>query len=268
MARRNTSRQLALKYGLVYDYAVPADAVRAFIDRFRENYAAVELIRVGDEGDGGYLLPDIFSDVRYCFSPGVSQIANFEKQLSERHGITCFMADASVSDTPVSDPNFAFLPKFLGSRTHGSFITLTDWMTDTVGDRTDGMVLQMDIEGAEYEVFAFEPAETLRRFSAIVVEFHDFQNLFDPNGLRLMTAVFEKLFQDFVICHAHPNNCSGKIVHKGIEIPRVFEISFLRRDLLEKFAATTPVSLPHPLDSTNVPSRPDVVLRDDWWRTQ
>jgi hypothetical protein len=33
--------------------------VRDFIFRFNENYEAVDLIRVGGESDGGYLVPDI-----------------------------------------------------------------------------------------------------------------------------------------------------------------------------------------------------------------
>ena len=37
-----------------------------------------ELIRLGPEGDGGYLLPDDLDGVQCCFSPGVSTESRFE----------------------------------------------------------------------------------------------------------------------------------------------------------------------------------------------
>src|SRR6056297_2010937 len=73
----------------------------ALFQRIRENYKSTHLIRVGSDNDGGYLLPDVFADVSHCFSPGVSDTANFEHEISEAHGIISFMADASVSDAPL-----------------------------------------------------------------------------------------------------------------------------------------------------------------------
>ena len=42
------------------------------------------LIRIGGPtGDGGYLLPDVLDDIKYCFSPGVGLISEFETQLKK-----------------------------------------------------------------------------------------------------------------------------------------------------------------------------------------
>ena len=68
--------------------------IENFISRFREKYISCELIRIGGDGDGGYLLPDILNDISYCFSPGVSQTSFFEKELSENYNIQSFMVDA------------------------------------------------------------------------------------------------------------------------------------------------------------------------------
>lgn len=35
----------------------------------------------------------------------------------------------------------------------------------------------MDIEGAEYEVLTYESADTLAKFSVIIIGSHDFQNI-------------------------------------------------------------------------------------------
>ena len=66
-----------------------------------------ELIRVGGDADGGYLLPDDLDGIEYCFSPGVSSIADFENQLADR-GIRSFMADYSVKEPPLMRPEFCF----------------------------------------------------------------------------------------------------------------------------------------------------------------
>ena len=86
----------------------PVDSSNAnlFLRRFREHYVSVDLIRIGGEGDGGYLVPNILGGVSHCFSPGVSFTSDFESHLSKTYDIKSFMADASVDTPPFSDPNF------------------------------------------------------------------------------------------------------------------------------------------------------------------
>ena len=38
-----------------------------------------ELIRIGGSKDGGYLVPNDLSGIQACFSPGVSDLADFKK---------------------------------------------------------------------------------------------------------------------------------------------------------------------------------------------
>ena len=41
--------------------------LKGFLTRFREKYVSCNLIRVGGEEDGGYLLPDNLKEISYCF---------------------------------------------------------------------------------------------------------------------------------------------------------------------------------------------------------
>ena len=84
-----------------------------FINRFKEKYIFSELIRISGQSDGGYLLPNNLKDISYCYSPGVSNTANFEKELSDKYNIKSFMVDGSVDKAPISDPNFQFLSKYI-----------------------------------------------------------------------------------------------------------------------------------------------------------
>ena len=103
-------------------------------------------------------MPDDLEGVEYCFSPGVARRADFEEQLAHDFAIKTFMADASVSAPPLANPLFSFDQKFLGSRSEGDFITLSDWVDAKVSDpeNTD-LILQMDIEGAEFGVLIETP---------------------------------------------------------------------------------------------------------------
>ena len=202
----------------------------------------------------------------HCFSPGVSYTADFESELSQKYGIKSFMADASVNAPPSDDQNFFFVKKFLGSRTAGDFITMSDWMTESLTETTGGLILQMDIEGGEYDVLATESDTTLERFSVMVIEFHSLENMLDHYFLKLLAGIFEKLYKKFSVCHVHPNNCCGTVNLSKIEIPRVIEVTFIRNDLLDNFGTKSQISLPHTLDRRNVEDRPDISMPECWWR--
>ena len=117
-----------IKNDMITCKASPTTKIEKFIKRFRENYISVDLIRIGGDADGGYLIPNIFDRIAYCLSPGVADTADFEVALSRRYGIKSFMIDGSVASAPFADDNFHFTKKFLGHRTNGDFITLSDWM--------------------------------------------------------------------------------------------------------------------------------------------
>ena len=239
--------------------------VEAFIARFKQKYVYCDLVRIGGEGDGGYLLPDIMNEVRYCFSPGVSDVATFEQELSQKYNIKSFMADASVKKTPIEDENFNFIPKFLGSVTAGNIITLSDWMQKSIGDDKNQKILQMDIEGGEYGVLTLEDSKTLASFAVMVIEFHWLDQIFQPNFLKMMSAIFEKIYKNFSICHVHPNNCCGIATLDEIPVPRVMEVTFIRNDLVPRSVAKN-IELPHELDRKNILLHPDLIMPEIWWK--
>ena len=243
-----------------------AMGIDRFIRRFNEKYVGVDLIRIGGSGDGGYLLPDLLGDITHCFSPGVGYTANFEYDLSRDYNIQSFMADASVSSPPFDDRNFFFTRKYLGNHTGGDFITLGDWVRDNLDSRASGVLLQMDIEGGEYDVLTFESDATLKKFSIMIIEFHFLQKMFERHFLQMLSSIFEKIYLDFSICHVHPNNGCGVAELNGFEIPQLLEITFIRNDLIRNPLPRAGISLPHPLDESNFPAKEDIALDARWWQ--
>ncbi|CAI8426175.1 MAG: Uncharacterised protein [Hyphomonas sp. TMED17] len=241
------------------------DNIKRFVDRFREKYVSVDLVRIGGDSDGGYLLPDNLKGVNYCFSAGVSHTSDFEGQLSKDYGIKSFMADASVTAPAHNDDNFHFRANFIGSSPENGFITLSDWIEDCIGDDASEKVLQMDIEGGEYDVLAYESAENFAAFSTLIIEFHMVQTIAEYNFLQMVSAIFEKLYLNFSIAHVHPNNTVPVQKVAGVLVPRIMEVTFIRNDLVDRFRNHNDITLPHPLDRKNETKRPDIVMPEIWW---
>ncbi len=221
------------------------------------------LVRIGGEADGGYLVPDDLQGIDACFSPGVATIADFESQMARR-GIRCFLADNSVESLPVANPLFHFEKKHLGPTNDGIYMTLGEWVRRHAPSARE-MVLQMDIEGAEYPVLLECEESLLKRFRIVVIEFHALEDLWQQRGFELIRATFLKLKRHFELVHIHPNNRARLISRENIGIPPLAEFTFLRKDRVEKKSPTQ--SFPHPLDRPNMPAKPDLHLPACWYKT-
>lgn len=218
------------------------------------------LIRVGGNGDGGYLIPDDLEGISACFSPGVSDEIGFDLKIAEM-GIPGFLADASVEAPPGLPESAVFDPLFLGPRTEGAFISLDDWVARYAPEATN-LLLQMDIEGAEYEVLAAASDETLGRFRIALIEFHKIYHLLRADKSPIIEAALEKMSKHFVVAHIHANNAQPPVEAAGFVLPPVFEVTFLRRDRVSKMTETT--DFPHPLDAPNAPGLPDFPMPAIW----
>lgn len=239
-----------------------ADAeVLELIRALRPRSCAVPLIRLGADADGGYLIPDDLDGIEYCFSPGVSTTADFEWQLADR-GIRSFLADYSVPAPPLSRADWVFDRKFIGGLDNETCMTMASWKDKYLPGYDSDMLLQMDIEGDEYEVILSTPIDLLASFRIIVIELHSLKRLFDRFAFRVMQTFFDKLLSRFYVVHAHPNNNGGVFRHCGIEIPDLMEMTFYNRDR----GGIGPVrrDYPHPLDADNCPSRPSITLPACW----
>ena len=230
----------------------PQDLLK-LITCLRPQYCEKELRRIGAAGDGGYLIPDDLEGIEYCFSPGVSTVATFEEQLADL-GIKSFLADYSVDGPPVSRTEFCFDKKYLGASEREPYITLTAWKDKYLKDYTRDLLLEMDIEGAEYEVIFNMPDALLKQFRIMVVEFHYLDRLFEPAAFSLFASCFYKILEHFYVVHIHPNNVGGSCKADGIEIPKFMEFTFYNKQRVNSAIPVT--SFPHKLDADNTSAQP------------
>lgn len=240
----------------------PALDVQQLVELLVPIDSGIELIRIGGDYDGGYLVPDDLEGIKYCFSPGVDVTATFELDCLAR-GIPSFLADHSVDAPPVDLPGCTFTKKFIGAAIDDKTMTLDHWVDESLKSDDDSeLILQMDIEGAEYETLLATPRETLRRFRIIVIEIHFMEALRDRMFFNIARATFRRIREDFEIVHVHTNNCCGVTSIDGVAMPQIFEMTLLRKDRAKSRAPVK--NLPHPLDQLNMPELPEMTALGQW----
>lgn len=255
-------KEISLRLGMYSNMVSPVSDLQYFFEKVQPVTTNFELIRLGGDADGGYLIPNDLDGIRYCFSPGVSLQSYFEADLAKRN-IKSFMADGSVDVPALNNPLFDFEKRYLGAMNDTDLMTLEKWMDDKVEPDEKDMILQMDIEGSEYDVLVATPASVLSRFRIIIIEFHGLDNLLNKHGYKLINLCFDKLLENFKVVHIHPNNGQRVTRYKSFGIPPLLEFTFLRNDRINSMTKTQ--TFPHHLDRNNIASK-DLVLPQCWYK--
>lgn len=238
--------------------------LQSLLDKIKPMSTDKNLIRLGPQGDGGYLVPDDLTGIEACFSPGVDYQSKLELECANM-GMKVFMADKSVKKPAESHESFYFTQKYIGVVNSDDFITMDEWVNYSLPQSNGDLLLQMDIEGFEYEVFLSMSNALLSRFRIIVIEFHNLNELWNKIFFDLTSHLFDKILSNHTCVHSHPNNGGGVVKFDNIEIPRLMELTFFRNDrIIHKDFAQT---FPHPLDCDNT-KYPSVVLPKCWYHSE
>jgi hypothetical protein len=266
MSRRlkRLGSQTAACLSLYISGRTPRHEIQDFVAKLVPHDLGVPLCRIGGQGDGGYIVPDDLEGIASCFSPGVADTANFELELYHR-GVNSFLADYSVDGPPPALPACDFTKKFVGAFDSPQAMTLDHWVSSKAPNRDAGdLILQMDIESAEYETLLATSDDTLSRFRIIVLELHKLHHLDNPLFHRFANAMLGKLLNQFEVAHIHANNAKPLSILSGVEVPPLLELTLLRKDRVKSKSAVS--EFPHRLDVINVPSRPEVRLPNYWYQ--
>ncbi len=239
------------------------ESVWQLIRKLRPWNTGTAIIRLGPDGDGGYLVPDDLSGIEACFSPGVSNTSGFEEDCAAR-GMLLFMADKSVERPNIQLPEgkYQFTKKFIGHFNSDDYITMDEWVSSSLKNNNSDLLLQMDIESCEYLSFINMSQKLLQRFRIIVVEFHQLDRLWNRDFYKLAEATFDKILLTHTCVHIHPNNRYSLHRRKGIEIPVLAEFTFIRNDRITQKSPKT--VFPDPLDFDNTTGK-HIALPTCWY---
>ena len=245
------------------------------IRRLRPVECSIEMIRLGSNNDGGYLVPNILDGVVACFSPGVSNNTSFEDNLLSRFNIPSFLTDPSIEESMASKKiaqKFNLEFKYLRSFNDENSIDLSTWIKRKGLEATPdySLILQMDIEGGEYEVLTSVSDFTLSKFRYLVIEFHEIEKWNEKHFFEEVKPGFQKLLASFLPVHFHPNNHNQYGWIHGRKFPKCFEVTLVNKAFMAAGSnsyLSRPVRiLPHPLDQPNNPEKPDIFVSWDEYR--
>ncbi len=238
-------------------------------------HSALDLIRIGNNYDGGYLVSK--SDIEksdVLIGMGICDDWSFEEDFIKIKKVEVYAYDASVSkkyflreflksiiriDKPYiafnnlkvllsyrnffSQKNIHHIEKFVGLNSlNNLYCTFSEVISEL---NSDNIFLKIDIEGSEYR-FLNELIMNQNRMSGLVIEFHD---------CDLHLEEIKKFIKDFGLnlVHIHANNYAPVRLDDGL--PTVLEFTF------SKFGEIcTKTNLPHKLDMPNDKNSEEIAL--------
>ena len=195
-----------------------------------KSIAGVGKIRIGGQGDGGYVMPDLDYSNRkdkIAYSFGVSNYSPWDTQMANM-GYDVFQYDGTIDAPPERHPCLHFYRNNISAKLNPpqNERNIRQIISEH-GHWNKSIILQCDIEGAEWEVFAAMNDEEFNQFEQIIVEFH---NLADLNKFDYHLSILEKINRTYQPVHVHCNNWGGSLILKGLRLlPDVWEITYVRK---------------------------------------
>lgn len=256
--------QLLLSYFRVsLQKGVSNQNIDAFIRLTKPSYLPSKLIRVGGN-DGGYLVPEDIATYDIVISPGVGHSTDFDAFFYEKNKKVVMIDPGNYS---FENENIVFYKAWLkGYESRSRHYMSLEQIISLENPELKKSVLQIDIEGGEYEVFSSISENTMKSFGVIAAEFHHLGLLTTVGGYELIAPVFNKILETHFVAHLHVNN-SGRIhKYKNVEIPETLEITFLNRDTYQPDPKAT-FSSPHPLDKPCINFLPEKNVPKCWYQS-
>lgn len=213
-----------------------------------------ELVRIGRDYDGGYIMPDDFGDDdKIAYSFGISDDVSWDKCMAAK-GYDVFMYDHTIDALPEENEHFHWHKLGISDGTDPDerLKSLEELIAINHHEGKRNMILKMDVEGAEWGFLERVKPEILSQFSQILIEFHDINA---PKNTGRILPVLRKLNQTHQPVHIHGQN-NGYCVSLGTHtFCNQIEVSYVRRDkyiLDENYDIILPLEIDMPAHE-NVP---------------
>ena len=218
-------------------------------------YEHNEKIRLGANGDGGYVFGDNIGEYDCYMSAGVSDEESFSRDFIKKFAMNksqCYAFDGTIEDYPYNyTTDITFVKKNIGSEQTDRKTNLKEYNANF-----KDIFLKMDVEGGEYPWLESLSETDLLHYKQIVIEFHGIND--DSWGSRYHTKLncLRKLASTHYLIHAHGNNCAGLQHVLDVVVPSVIELTYIRKDVLNAPKVNTTLL---PIDNVDFPNNSTVL---------
>jgi FkbM family methyltransferase len=241
-----------------YQVALKGDFLRnlsSIIQLLQPRLAATSLIRLGCQGDGGYVIASVF-DSKICLNLGVGDEVSSDLDLLHR-GFKIYAIDGTVTNPLPEESKYIFIAKNIGYTKSNESTTDLKTIFREHPDLEKVDLVLLDIEGWEYKVFQ-EELEFIAKTKQLVVEFHGLELIADYEFSEQFIDILKRLSKTHKPIHVHANNSGGTLPIGGASWPTILEVTFLMNELCTSEISHGP--FPSAIDFPNVDVRPDVDL--------
>ncbi|EHR70151.1 hypothetical protein BurJ1DRAFT_1279 [Burkholderiales bacterium JOSHI_001] len=273
MARLEKQQQLLLEtLSLLRHSVIDSNAVKS-TETYRQCAEIVALlspmdvegaryVRVGRQNDGGYVMVDNFSgdtvDAAYSF--GINDDVSWDTAVAQR-GIDVFMFDHTIDALPAAHPRFHFRRLGVTGAVQGPDLrTLTEHIRENGHAQSRRLILKMDVEACEWDVFQQTPSEVIEQFSQIVMEVHELCPTRGPAHHDAVVQSLRKLNLTHQCVHVHANiNCTPLWIGDKV-LPDLMEVTCVRRSDVQGRLVENRRTFPTALDQPTYAGLPDLNL--------
>lgn len=218
------------------------------------------LIRVGRDFDGGYVMVDDLTRIDAAYSFGINDDVSWDEAIAGR-GIEVYLYDHTIEKLPKENPRFHFFNKGLTGHKKGEQLgTLEEFIAANHHQESRNLLLKMDIEGCEWDVFHQTSSATISQFSQIVLEFHRLTPFTAEASHEQKIKVLTKLAETHQCVHVHANGASVPVWIGGLVLPSLLEVTYVRRADYTDRLAPVRRRFPTTLDQPTYDKWPDIYL--------
>ena len=198
--------------------------------------------RIGRPNDGGYVIVNLPENYDLIISGGISNDISFEEHLLDLFpNLSCYAFDGTITSFPKTSRKIIFVNKNLGNVNNNNTTDLLEYMKNA-----KDIFMKIDIEGHEFRVLpCIIENNYITKIKQLVVEIHSpadiamfpdyFGGLQDIKNEH-MFGLINKLNTTHTLVHFHANNGCKMQTLDGINLPHVFELTFIRNDFVNEDA--------------------------------
>ena len=223
--------------------------LKTYFKPFKTN---LKKIRFGPHGDGGYVAIDMEKcDALYSY--GSNDEIEFEKTFYEKYKKPCYVYDHTIKEITNKPDYIHFYREGVSSKKEENLNTIDAHIENNGHTENTNLFAQIDVEGAEWD--SLVASKYLKNFSQMIIEFHLFGNLLSYD--KKIDELYQHLNKHFICVHVHGNNYP-LVPWIDNNFPMVFEVTYIRRDLVDTIEPETEPFPIKGLDYPNFTGRPDM----------
>ena len=225
-------------------------------------------IRIGSNNDGGYVLLDSgLESIKIVYSYGVGDNADFEAMICEKYNAIARLYDHTIKSAPLKKDFLYFKREGVGPKKSENVNTIESHINEN-SDSGKRLLLQMDVEGAEWDTLIHTPNSVLGLFDQIVIEVHglasDVSDALNEGGVYKVSIdnkikVLKKINALFYLYHVHANTYGGLYYINWFKVPDILELTFVNKKAV-KDAEHSKVVFPTEFDRPNAKGRKEIEL--------